>query len=166
MIWHPAYIRLIGKLLPVNLLRSGLEWFSVPPSWLQLHLDSKIETVSTDVFCWVKGFIADHKFIKESLFRTEVHGQTSRALAAEIEPATQRIAGYCSINSTNDPSECIMCKQCSFWAAAPWPTSACGRGASSRRAGGLASPSSPRWSDKEKADYERKTPNFPPKFSA
>ncbi len=39
------------------------------------------------------------------LFRTEVHCHISRALPAGIEPTTQRVAGCCSTNSTNDPCQ-------------------------------------------------------------
>ncbi len=35
--------------------------------------------------------------------KSEVHGHTSRALPAGIEPSTPRVAGCCSTNSTNDP---------------------------------------------------------------
>ncbi len=54
------------------------------------------------IFCIKLG---DAQLIYEPtrLFRTEVHCHTSRALPAGIEPTTQRVLGWCSTNSTNDP---------------------------------------------------------------
>jgi hypothetical protein len=57
--------------------------------------------------CPTKTKLGDAQLIYEPtrLFRTEVHGHTSRALPAGIEPTTQRVVGWCSTNSTNDPSK-------------------------------------------------------------